>query len=90
MELIVAHGDQLQRIETKLGQLHRSSSEGDSWLDAKRAAEYLDVSSGTFDKLRYKAHPRLKGYRVGGKTLYKKSELDQFVKLYDVRAEGIS
>ena len=59
---------------------------GDGWLDAKGAAEYLAMSPGTFDKYRYQSQPSIKGYRVGGKTLYKRADLDAFVMLFETRS----
>ena len=60
----------------------------DRWLDAKGAREYLGgMSESTFDKYRYLARTKIKGYLVGGKTLFKKSDLDRFVVLYSVNAE---
>ena len=46
----------------------------DRWLDAAKAAEYLDMSRNTFDKYRYDSK-ELQGSKVGGKTLFKKSGL---------------
>ena len=40
----------------------------EGWLDAKDAAAYLSMSSGTFDKYRYETSVKIKGYKVGGKT----------------------
>lgn len=63
---------------------------GDGWLDAKAAAKYLGHSSGSFDKYRYKTNPKLKGYRLDGKTLYKRSDLDSFVRLYELKSAGVA
>jgi len=60
------------------------------WIDAKKAAEYLDMSPNTFDKHRYQSEPKLKGCQVGGKTLYKKSDLDVWVKLWAVKSGGLA
>ena len=65
--------------------LTASRQDEDRWLDARAAREYLGgMSESTFDKYRYTTKTRIKGYLVGGKTLYKKSELDRFVILYAV------
>jgi len=69
----------------------RSSAHGtavDGWLDAKGAAAYLSMSAGTFDKYRYEGSPRIKGYRIGGKLLYKREDLDSFVKLWEMKSTG--
>ena len=47
------------------------------------------VSVGTFDKYRYQTSPRIKGYRVGGKILYKRADLDAFVMLYEVKSDEL-
>lgn len=60
------------------------------WLDAKEAARNLSVSDATFDKYRYKTTPSIKGYPLDGKILYKKSDLDTFVRLYALKAGGLA
>jgi hypothetical protein len=89
MELIRAQSGRLQRIEAILAQGVQNPAESNCWLDARQAAAYLGFSAGTFDKYRYKTNPRIKGYPLDGKVLYKKSDLDQFVKLYAAKVEGV-
>lgn len=60
--------------------------EADGWLDAKAAARYLGLSAATFDKYRYQTKVKIKGYRVGGKLLYQRKDLDCFVKLYEINS----
>lgn len=60
----------------------------DPWLDAKTAAKYMGVSAGTFDKYRYLTEPKLNGCKLDGKTLYKRSEIDKFVRLYELKSNG--
>lgn len=62
--------------------------DSDGWLDAKCAARYLGISENTFDKYRYKTTPKIKGYPLDGKILYKKSDLDAFVRLYELKSTG--
>ena len=59
------------------------SEEADGWLDASRAKKYLGISRNTFDKYRYPKESKiiLRGHKVDGKTLYKRAEIDRFVKL---------
>jgi len=64
----------------------KSNSETDGWLDAKVAARYLGLSPATFDKYRYQTKVKIKGYRVGGKLLYQRKDLDSFVKLYEINS----
>ncbi len=64
----------------------KSTPETDGWLDAKAAAHYLGLSAATFDKYRYLTKVKIKGYRVGGKLLYQRKDLDSFVKLYEINS----
>ena len=77
---VAAIQDQLTRLPSK--------QDEDHWLDATGAAKYMSVSMSTFDKYRYLTTPKLKGSRVGGKTLFKKSDIDSFVRFYDLRKQG--
>lgn len=88
MELMRTQAVRLQKIEAVLCQMQAPVGE-DCWLDAKEAAEYLSMSPGSFDRYRYKTNPHVKGYALDGKILYKKSDLDHFVKLYALKAEGV-
>ncbi len=70
-----------------------SSGQGDSWLNPKKAAEYMGISASSFDKYRYPRIPSLpsiKGYKVGGTTLFKKSDLDNFIRLYELKVDGVA
>ena len=58
----------------------------DRWLSAKAAMTYLSMSASTFDKYRYNSDHSIKGYLVGSKTLYKKTDLDSFVKLWKLKS----
>ena len=61
----------------------------DGWLDAKKAAEYLCISPSTFDKYRYDTTVKISGYPIDGKILYKKSDLDTWVRLYQVKTREV-
>ena len=61
----------------------------DGWLDAKKAAKYLSISDSTFEKYRYQTSPKITGYKLDGKTLYRRADLDSFVKLYEMKASGL-
>ena len=78
---IDALGAKFAGTQTKDG----TGEHGDGWLDAKSAAKYMDVSASTFDKYRYKTTPTLKGFNLEGKTLYKKADIDSFVRLYAIK-----
>lgn len=60
----------------------------DGWMDATRAARYLDLSPNTFDKYRYDEFYSIPGYRVGGKILYKREDLDLWVRLWEAKRAG--
>lgn len=81
-----AIGRQVAAIQDQIGRLPQQDE--NLWLDATGAATYMCVSKSTFDKYRYLTKPRLTGHRIDGKTLFKKSEVDSFVRLYDLRKQG--
>lgn len=86
VQLVRGQSERLNRIETAIEGLRATPKDSDCWLDAKEAARYMGISNGTFDKYRYKTTPHIRGYALDGKVLYKKSDLDQFVKLYSAEA----
>ena len=75
---------QLAALREDLGR--KLAPDADGWLDAKAAARYLGLSAATFDKYRYQTKVKIKGYRVGGKLLYQRKDLDSFVKLYEINS----
>ncbi len=82
-----------QKLTALLELFGRASAkpyDSDGWLDAKAAAEYLSISKGTFDAYRYQKDPKLPGHKLDGKTLYKKSDLDTWVKLYALKSAGFA
>ena len=83
--------EQGRKISALVEQLARKNTEepdSDRWLDAKAAAAYLSLSKGTFDSYRYQKESRITGHPLDGKTLYKKSDLDTWVRLYSLKSEG--
>jgi hypothetical protein len=62
----------------------------DYWMDAEDARVYMRVSKNTFDNYRYSFNPRLIGHPVGGKTLYKKSDIDHWVRTYQYKSADLS
>ncbi len=66
--------------------LARAKPIEDGWLGSKEAAKYMGVSISTFEKYRYNNSPMLKGYKLGGKMLFKKADLDSFIRLYEVNS----
>ena len=81
--LLQEQNRQLSALREEMRQHSNAAPDPDRWLDAKAAAEYLGLSATTFDKYRYQSRVRIKGYRVGGKFLYQRKDLDSFVKLYE-------
>lgn len=91
LRLIEAQNREIISLQGEMRNLRGSfADDDDGWLDAKRAARYLGVSGSSFDKYRYKTIPRIKGYNLDGKTLYKKADLDSFVRLYALKARGLA
>ena len=71
-----------------VGRVVVPSSTDDGWLDSEAAAKYLNLSKGTFEKHVYKAENKIRAYRVGGKNLFKKSDLDNWVKTWEDKSLG--
>lgn len=84
VSMLEEQGRQLAALREDLRR--NSTPETDGWLDAKAAAHYLGLSAATFDKYRYQTKVKIKGYRVGGKLLYQRKDLDSFVKLYEINS----
>jgi hypothetical protein len=81
----------LSKVDNTLNKndLKINTQANEGWLDAKQAARYCSMSLSTFDKYRYQTTPKLEGYRLDGKTLYKKSALDFFIMTYKERSLGL-
>jgi len=77
-------------IRETLATKPRTSEQSDGWLDAKAAARYMGISQTTFDKYRYQTTPKIKGSKLDGKTLYKRSDLDTFIMLYELKSRGLA
>jgi excisionase family DNA binding protein len=57
----------------------------DCYLDKAESAKYLGVSVRTFEGWM----DRLPKYRPGGKPLFKRSELDEFMRRHEERHEDV-
>jgi hypothetical protein len=95
--IVSENTDSIREIQSKLdsiighmGNYSRKTDSDDGYLDAKAAAEYLGISPNTFDKYRYSTKIKIKGYKLDGKTLYKKSDLDLFVMTYEAKSLGVA
>lgn len=91
VRLLESQARELQELKRDINKLlsQNCTPRDEGWMDARRAATYLGMSVNTFDKYRYQTTPKLVGYRVGGKIYYSRSDLDAFVKLFDVRSAGL-
>ena len=91
VKLLESQAQEMRELKREINKLTSSASsfKNEGWLDARNAAVYLGMSANTFDKYRYQSNPKLNGYRVGGKILYSRSDLDAFVKLFDLRSSGL-
>jgi len=87
-ELLTEMRRDVASLRAELAKREESSADSDGWIDAAKAAKYIDMCRSTFEKYRYESQ-ELKGCKVGGKTLYKKADLDSFVKLYEARSMGL-
>lgn len=86
ISMLEEQGRQLAALRADVQRKSEPSADLDGWLDAKAAAAYLGLSATTFDKYRYQSKVKIKGYRVGGKLLYQRKDLDSFVKLYEINS----
>jgi hypothetical protein len=92
---VPALSEGLKRLQREISEMREEirtmtarPEKADGWIDAREAAEYMGLSAGSFDKYRYTANPKIKGYKLDGKTLYKRSDLDSFIKLYELRSHN--
>jgi len=90
VELVQAQSQQIRSLLENQSRVTSKIENADCWLDATKAAKYMDLSKSTFDKYRYGTNVKITGYPLDGKILYKKSDLDNFVKLYDLKSSGIA
>ncbi len=80
----------LESIISYLGNYSRTNDSDDRYMDAKKAAAYLGMSSTTFEKYRYKTKIKIKGCKLDGKVWYKKSDLDLFMLTYHSKSQGLA
>ena len=85
LQLLEAQSRDVKALRDELKTSRNSSHETkDGWLDAKGAAKYLDMCPNTFAKF----HDQIQSYKVGGKVLFKKRDLDNFVMLWEHKSCG--
>lgn len=86
VSMIEEQSRQLAALREEVRRKSHSAPEPEGWIDAKAAAAYLGLSATTFDKYRYQSRVKIKGYKVGGKLLYQRKDLDSFVRLYEINS----
>lgn len=86
VSMLEEQGRELKALREEVRRKSELVAEPSGWLDAKAAGAYLGMSATTFDKYRYQSSVKSKGYRVGGKLLYQRKDLDSFVKLYEINS----
>lgn len=88
--LLEAARRDIAALRQELTQRRALTIEPDGWIDAKAAAKYMGISASSFDKYRYETTPRITGCKLDGKTLYKRSDLDNFIRLYELKSNGFA
>ena len=84
-QLLEAQARDIRALRDELKGSRGSSHEtADGWIDAPQAAKYLDMCPNTFAKFR----DQIQSYKVGGKILFKKRDLDNFVMLWEHKSCG--
>lgn len=91
LRLLEEQATEIRKLKSEIQALKLTRfQKDDGWLNTKEAAAHLNVSRNTFEKYQSnKAYP-LKGYRVGGKLLFKKEDLDNYVRLWEVKSAGLA
>jgi len=85
--------NQVSALQRKLMEKDSRSekSDADGWYDTKRARKYLsDMSEDTFNKYQHSTDVKLKGHKLDGKTYFYKADLDNFMRLYDLKSNGLA
>ena len=79
----------LERVLQELRALQSKVHSDDNWMDMTAARAYLGgMSESTFDKYLYNRSPKIKGYKTDGKLLFKREDLDLWLRLYEARSKG--
>jgi hypothetical protein len=85
---ITALREEMSALRRLITSTSRGSAAAPGYLDAKAAAEYCSISRGTFDKYRYRTAVKIRGFRLDGKVLYRRDDLDEFIRLYEIRSKN--
>lgn len=73
-------------IQDYIAKYLSSADIGDRYLTPHDAMDYLGFSRGTFEKYRYNSKIKIKGCQLDGKTWFKKSDLDKFMRHYQTQS----
>lgn len=91
LSTLIGIQESVTRLQSESMQMRGLIIKGDDyWMDAEDARCYIGVSKNTFDNYRYNFNPRLVGSLVGGKTLYKKSDIDYWVRTFQYKSADLS
>jgi len=68
--------EKLQSLIEKLDNPNASPTTSPTWINSKQLAQYLGISTTAVGNLRINKIPY---YKIGGRILYKKQEIDEFI-----------
>ena len=75
-ERLMAIERKIDLIYEKLDNPKDSSSQYPTWINSKQLAQHLGISTAAVANLRINKIPY---YKIGGRILYKKQEIDEFI-----------
>ena len=68
--------EKLQSLLERLDKHNDPAKMSTTWINSKQLAQYLNISTTAVGNLRINKIPY---YKIGGKILYKKQEIDEFI-----------
>ena len=68
--------DLLERLVNKIENPDEISNTSPTWINSKQLAQHLGISTTAVANLRISKIPY---YKIGGRILYKKQEIDEFI-----------
>jgi excisionase family DNA binding protein len=86
-EAVAEVREQIRGMLCAVSALASEKQSGD-WLDSREAADYLRMSKTTFEKHLYSGPIKIKSYLVGGKRLFKRSDVDRWVMTHRDKLKG--
>jgi hypothetical protein len=70
----------VEQVAARVADLLGTPDEPESWIGVKAAAEHLDCPAGRIYALAGTTPPRIPVHRDGSRLLFRRSELDEFVR----------